>query len=154
VRHFASIDVLTAHFRQHTEITFQDAPNREYTLRLFVDNVERELQCHGSHTWTPVPRPYVPYLLSIYAHQWICMCRDLSPISQIRAEIRMKRGHSFWATHQETNEVIYLQGLFSDYWGSHNDEFTVLSQSLSLTMSRISDREGQSLLSLESIEVL
>jgi hypothetical protein len=72
----------------------------------------------------------------------------------MRAEIRMKRGHSFWATYRETSEVIYLQGLFDDYWGSNSHEFTVLSQSLSPTRSQISDREGQKLLSLESIEVL
>jgi len=79
------------------------------------------------------------------------VCRDLSPTSQIRAEVRMKRGHSFWATYQEAGELIDLDGLFNDYWSSNNHEFTVQSQSLSLTSPRISDRESQRLFALESI---
>ena len=43
----------------------------------------------------------------------------------------MKSGHSVWAKYREASEVIALHDLFSDYWGSNNDEFTVLSQSLS-----------------------
>jgi hypothetical protein len=68
LRRYTSFYVLTAHIHQHTEITLQDIPNQEYTLRLFVENVERELQSQGSHTWTPVPRQYVPYFPNIYAH--------------------------------------------------------------------------------------
>ena len=64
----------------------------------------------------------------------------------------MKIGHSVWAKYREGNEVIDLDGIFTDYWSSNNREFTVLSQSLSPTSPRISsDREGQRLLSLESI---
>jgi len=51
-------------------------------------------------------------------------------MSRIHAEIRMKRGHSFWATYQEASEVVDLDGLFNDYWSSDSHEFTVLSQSL------------------------
>jgi hypothetical protein len=69
----------------------------------------------------------------------------------MRAEIRVKRGHLFWARSRETSEVIDLQGLFNDYWSSDNHEFTILGQSLSRTSPRIADREGQRLLSLESI---
>ena len=61
------------------------------------------------------------------------MYRDVSPTSQIRAEVRMKRGHSFWATYREASDVVDLDGLFNDYWSSNNHEFTVLSQSLSPT---------------------
>ena len=43
----------------------------------------------------------------------------------------MKSGHSVWAKYREGNEVIDLHGLFSDYWSSNNDEFTVMSQSSS-----------------------
>ena len=43
----------------------------------------------------------------------------------------MKSGHSFWARYREASEVIDLHGLFSDYWGSNDDEFIILSQSLS-----------------------
>ena len=63
----------------------------------------------------------------------MCMCRDVSPTSQIRAEVRMKSGHSVWAKYREASEVIDLHGLFNDYWSSVDHEFTVPSQSLSST---------------------
>ena len=63
----------------------------------------------------------------------------------------MKRGHSFWVTYREASDAVGLDGLFNDYWSSNNHEFTVLSQSLSPTSPRISDRESQGLFSLESI---
>jgi len=154
VRCFTSIYVHTAHFRQHTEITLQDIPNREYTLRLFVENVAREVQRNDNHTWTPARRLWVPYCPNTYAHKWVCMYRDLSPTFQFCAVVRMKRGHSFWATHREASEVVDLDGIFNDYWISNNHEFIVLSQSLSPTSPRISDRESQRLLSLESIVAL
>ena len=154
MQRFTSIHTHTTHFSQHTEITLQDIPNREYTLRLFVENVARELQRNDNHTWTPARRLWVPYCHNTYTHKWICLCRDLSPTSQICAEVRMKRGHSFWATYREASEVVDLDGLFNDYWSSDNHEFTVLSQSLSPTSPRISDREFQRLLSLESIVAL
>ena len=61
MRRFTSIYIHTAHFGYHTEITLQDAPNWEYTLRLFVENVEREIHRTDNYTWTPVQRQYVPY---------------------------------------------------------------------------------------------
>jgi len=134
VRCFISIHVHTAHFGQQTEITLHDIPNREYTLRLFVENVVRELQRKDNNTWTPARRLWVPYCPNTYAHKWTCVCRDLSPTSRIGAEVRMKRGHSIWATYREASEVVDLDGLFNDYWSSNNHEFTVLSQSLSPTV--------------------
>ena len=62
VRRFTSIYIHTSHFSKQTDITLQDVPNREYTLRLFVENVERELQRKDDHTWTPVQRQYAPLL--------------------------------------------------------------------------------------------
>ena len=59
------------------------------------------------------------------------MYRDVSPTSQIRAEVRMKSGHSVWTKYREAGEAIDLDGLFSDYWSSNEREFTVRSQSLS-----------------------
>ncbi len=73
--------------------------------------------------------------------------------SKLRAEVRMKSGHSVWAKYREAGDVIDLDGLFSDYWSSKNREFTMLSQSLSPISPHRSDREGQRLLSLESIVV-
>ena len=63
----------------------------------------------------------------------------------------MKRGHSFWAKYPEAKEVIDIHGLFSDYWSSDDQEFIVLSQSLTLTGPRRSDREEQRPLSLGNI---
>ena len=42
----------------------------------------------------------------------------------------------FWTRHREAKQDIDLDRLFSDYWGSSNSEFTVLSQSLSPTGPR------------------
>ena len=67
------------------------------------------------------------------------MYRDVSPTSQIRAEVRMKSGHSVWTKYREAGEVIDLDGLFDDYWSSSNREFTVLSQSSSPISLRRSD---------------
>ena len=58
----------------------------------------------------------------------MCVNSDVSPTSQIRAEVRMKSGHSLWAKYQEASEIIDLHGLFSDYWSSDDREFTVLCQ--------------------------
>ena len=59
------------------------------------------------------------------------MYRDVSPTSQIRAEVRMKGSHSNLATYREASKVIGLHGVLRDYWGSNDHEFTVLGQSLS-----------------------
>jgi len=59
----------------------------------------------------------------------MCVYRDVSPTSQIRAEVRMKSGHSMWAKYREASELIDLDGLFNDYWSSNDHEFTVLGQS-------------------------
>src|SRR5258706_9624132 len=60
-----------------------------------------------------------------YTHTLTCG-RDICPTSQIRAEIRMKK---FWTRHREARQVIDLHEVFSDYWSSSNNEFTVSSQS-------------------------
>ena len=82
-----------------------------------------------NHTWTPVQRQYVPDFPNTYTNWWIRMYREVSPTSQIRAEVRMKSGHSVWAKYREASNVMDLDELFNDYWSSNNDEFTVLSQS-------------------------
>ena len=127
MRRFTSIYIHTTHFGYHIEITLQDVPNRAYTLRLFVENVEREVERKDNHTWIPVQRPYVPYFPNTYTHWWMCVYRDISPTSQIRAEVQMKTGHSVWAKYRDASKVIELDGLFNDYWSSNNHEFIVLS---------------------------
>ena len=67
---FTSIYIHTSHFSNHTEITLQDVPNWEYTLRLFVENVERELHKKDDYTWTPVQRQYVPYFSNTYVRTY------------------------------------------------------------------------------------
>ena len=133
------LPAVTAHFGHHTEITLQGVRNRAYTLRLFVGDGEIEVEMRDNHTWTPVQRPYVLYFPNTYTNWRMCVFRDVSPTSQIRAEVRVKSGHSFWAKYQDASEVIELDGVFSDYWGSKNPEFTVLSQSLSPTNTHRSD---------------
>jgi hypothetical protein len=71
VRPFTSIYIHTAHFGYHTEITLQDVPHREYTLRLLVENVGRELQRKDNSTWTPAQRQYAPYFPNTYTHQLV-----------------------------------------------------------------------------------
>ena len=131
MRRFTSIYVYTTHFGQHTDITLRDVPNREYTLGLFVENVEVELQRKDNQTWTPVQRQYVPYFADAYTHWYMCLCRDVSPTTHIRAELRMKIGHSILAKYRDASKAIGLQGLFNDYWNPEKHHLTVLGWSLS-----------------------
>ena len=78
-------------------------------------------------------------------------CEKVVVGSNLRAEARMKSGHSVWTKYREASEIIDLHGVFNDYWTSNDHEFTVLSQSLSPRSPRISNWEGQRVLSLESI---
>ena len=58
VRRFISIiPDHTADFGQPTDIILQGVLNREYRLRLFVENVEIELHTVDNQTWTPSQRP-------------------------------------------------------------------------------------------------
>ena len=106
-----------------------DVPKLEYTLSLFVGNVERELQRSDHRTWTPTQGLYVSSILTTHAHRSLCMCRDVCPTSEMRAQIQMKSGHSIWAKYKQSDEVIDLQELFSDYWSSDKHEFMVPSES-------------------------
>ena len=56
------------------------------------------------------------------------MCRYVSPASEIRVEIQMKSGHSFWAKDRQTTEAIDLKDILDGYWSSGKPEFTVSSQ--------------------------
>ena len=72
--HFTSIYIHTTHFGSHTEITLQDIPNQAYTLRLSVENVEREVERKNNHTWTPAgwsgPRPPRSSSRATSSRQW------------------------------------------------------------------------------------
>ena len=60
MRRYTLIDVYATDLAQHIEITLQDDLNREFTLRLFVENQERELETKDNRIWTPTQRAYVP----------------------------------------------------------------------------------------------
>jgi len=95
---------------------------------LFVENEEQELQTTDNRVWTPARRPYVIHspLRTLTEGS---ACRELSPTSQMRAEIQTKTGHSFWAKHRQASEVVELDAAFNEYWGSDKREFTVPGQS-------------------------
>jgi len=133
VRRFPPIWRHTADLGHHTEITLQDVPNREYTLNLFVENEEIKLQKTSNRSWTPAQRQYALCFLTPYTPRTICVCRDVCSISEMRAEIQMRTGHSFWARIRQNNDVIDIQGLLEHYWDSNEHEFTVPSQSRPLT---------------------
>jgi hypothetical protein len=73
--------------------------------------------------------PVCPLFAYTYTHQRLYLCRGVSPTSEMRVELQMKSGHSFWAKYREKSGVIDLQGVFDHYWNSNEHEFTVPSQS-------------------------
>ena len=68
MRRFASIWHHSADLGHHPEIILQNVPDREYTLRLFVENEETELQKTANRSWTPAQRQYARYFLATYAY--------------------------------------------------------------------------------------
>ena len=62
----ASLQVFvhTTDFGQHTEIALHGTLNRDYKLRLFVENEELELRTQDDQTWTPAQHAYVPYFFT------------------------------------------------------------------------------------------
>ena len=52
-RRFTSIWEHTADFEHHTGLTLQVVPKMKHTLRLLVDNEEKELQGINDRTWEP-----------------------------------------------------------------------------------------------------
>jgi len=66
VQRFAPICRHTADIARHTDITLQDVPNRQYMLRLFLEDKEIELQKTDNQSWTPVQRQYALCFLITY----------------------------------------------------------------------------------------
>ena len=62
MRRFTSILIYTADL-SHSEITLRDVPKLKYTLRLLVDNEEKELRKMDNQTWEPAQR--------LYAHAYL-----------------------------------------------------------------------------------
>ena len=96
------------------------------------------------------PNPSTPLFLTRYTRRTLYVCRDVSSISKIRAEIQMRTGHSFWAKIREKSDVVDIQGLLKEYWDSTEHELTVPSQSQPPKCPPVSDREAQRPLRLES----
>ena len=67
------------------------------------------------------------------------ICRDVSSISKIRAEIHMRSGLSLWAKIRQKSADIDIQELLKEYWDSIEHEFTVPSQSRPPTSPPISN---------------
>ena len=129
-----SVLIRTAESGQHTDIKLQGILHRDFTLRLYVENEELELQSQDNQTWTPAQLTYVACFPTTHTHWWPYICRGVSPTSEMRIEIQMRRGHLFWAKDRLAGEVIDLQELFNEYWGSVKHVFTVPSQSWSPTV--------------------
>jgi hypothetical protein len=80
------------------------------------------------------------------------MCRGVSPTSEMRVEIQMRTSYLIWVKNRVASELIDVQALFNEYWGSNKHEFTVLGKSSLPTSPLVSDHEAQrTLLSLKSI---
>jgi hypothetical protein len=115
-------------FVQHADITLKDVPDRQYTLRLFVENVESALRRNDNHTWTPEQRQYVPYFANTYTQQCMCVYRDVSLTSKIRVEFRKKTDIQFWqrirrrakpSTFKDSPMItVTLKSTTSSYWVS------------------------------------
>ena len=66
MRRFAQVEAIPADLDRLTEITLQDIPDRQYTLRLFAENEEIELQKTANRSWTPANRQYALCFLTAH----------------------------------------------------------------------------------------
>ena len=78
------------------------------------------------------------------------MCRDVSSMSEMRAEIHMRTGHSYWAKNRQNNVTIDIEGPLKEYWRSTKREFRIYSPLRPPTGPSISDRKIQRPLPLEN----
>ena len=123
---FHSIWTYTADFGQYTEIILQDVPKLKCTLRLSVDNEERELRRQDSQTWALAQHLYVSHLLITDTMSCSFLYRDISPTSQLRVDIRMNSVYLPCIKKARASQEITLQKLFNDYWSSKAHEFALL----------------------------
>jgi len=128
VRRFTSTQAIPL-ISGNTEITLLDIPKHKLMLRLFVENEARVLQRKDNQTWALVQRPYVTCLLIACNHWSLCVCRDISPTSQICVDIQMKHGDLPWAMVEQASKEIDLGELYDDYWTSKAHELALQSES-------------------------
>ena len=57
-----------ADLAHHSDITLEDVPNREYTLKLFAEDQEIEVQETGARSWTPAQPQYAHCFFTTYTH--------------------------------------------------------------------------------------
>ena len=122
---FTSIYIDTADLGLHVEITLQDVPNLKYTLRLLMQNEEREIQRKTRQTWVPAQRLYVSSFLTEYTTRSSREYRDISPTSHMRVEIEMRSSHLPFAKKEQAIKEINLQELFNHYWTSKAHDLPV-----------------------------
>ena len=139
MRRFTSISAHTADLRDHTGITLQDVPKMKLTLRLFVDNEERELQRINSRTWEPAQPLYAPRFFETCTCLSPYICSDASPTSQIHVEVQVKGGPLQWGKKEQGSKEIDCQALFEDYWNTTAHEFPVQGQSEPPISAHIAD---------------
>ena len=145
MRRFAPIWRHTAHFAHHIDITLQNVPKREYTLRLLIGNQEIQVQQTADRFWTPIQPQYALSSLTTYTRRRLCVSRDAPAISPMLVNVQMRVGHSFWATTRQNSNAIEIdiQGLLKKYWNSTEHEFKVPGQPRSHTSPLVSNREPQ-----------
>jgi hypothetical protein len=71
----------------------------------------------------------------------LCMCRFVSPTSDIRVDIRTRKTYPPWAKWKQTSNEIDIEPLFNAYWNTNKHEFTVSGQSWRANSPLMSDRE-------------
>jgi hypothetical protein len=69
------------------------------------------------------------------------MYRFVSPTSEMRVDIRMRKASPAWAKWKQTGNEINIESVFNDYWNTNKHEFIVSSQSWPACGPLISDRE-------------
>ena len=62
-RRFTSLLAHTADLRHHTGIILHVVPKMKCTLRLLVDDEEKELQRMDNQTWEPAQPLYAPHFV-------------------------------------------------------------------------------------------
>ena len=96
-----------------------------------MSGLKPDWQWPGDHEYMSLWHCRTPDLEARLDHRPInlslCVCRDISSISEMRAEIQMRTGDSFWAKNRQDDNAVHLQCL-NDYWGAAEHDLTVSCQ--------------------------
>ena len=91
---FPSFSHHTTDLGYHTDITLKDVPDGQYTLRLFVENEEREVQKTADRSWTPAQRQYARSLLATHTLNVVNMQRYFFNFQDTRGDPKEDRSRS------------------------------------------------------------